>query len=125
MEHTILVAVTVDTDTRQNALEEVKHYLDDVLDEYWIAEDDRIDGSDRDSAVFVVPGRQAEAARILYALGLTGAVNLLEHLDGVDIPFDGSPIGGTEQDPTHVLVLRSTLVSIAGELSHLSEFGSG
>lgn len=39
----------------------------DGIDCWWIAEDDRIDGSDNDSAIFVPWGAQADAASHLRA----------------------------------------------------------
>ena len=40
------------------------------LDSWWVAEDTRFDRSDCDSAVFVNPGKQAEARALLVAAGL-------------------------------------------------------
>lgn len=37
---------------------------------WWVAEDERSDGSDCDSAVFVTPGWQAAATRLLRAFGM-------------------------------------------------------
>ena len=42
---------------------------------WWIAEDDRRDGSDNDSAVFVHPGKQMEAYRLLRLHQLTPVNN--------------------------------------------------
>ena len=44
---------------------------------WWFAEDDRTDQSDCDSAVFVKPGKQQEAADILHKRGLTAKCNLI------------------------------------------------
>lgn len=46
-----------------------------TLECWWLAEDDRIDGSDNDSAVFVHPGAQKAAFDLLYAAGLTAECN--------------------------------------------------
>lgn len=54
-------------------------YLRDAgvqLDSWWVAEDDRIDGSDNDSAVFVSPGAQREATALLHKAGLSPDCNL-------------------------------------------------
>lgn len=82
-EHVILVAFTV------NALSEsdAQHALMDALPEvvgvsergvgsWWVAEDERYDGSDNDSAVFVSPGSQVAAARLLFRHGLTEYHNI-------------------------------------------------
>lgn len=45
---------------------------------WWVAEDDRKDGSDNDSAVFVSPGKQSLASRTLHRLGLTPECNIIE-----------------------------------------------
>jgi hypothetical protein len=61
-EHTILVAVTVYAPDRLAAQSKVMGLLPkpgvDGVDSWWIAEDDRMDGSDNDSAVFVPMGKQ-------------------------------------------------------------------
>ena len=68
-EQTILVAFNVLALTREGA----EKYLLRRLPipggalSWWIAEDDRHDGSDNDSAVFVPLGRQHEASTILSA----------------------------------------------------------
>jgi hypothetical protein len=41
------------------------------IDSWWVANDTRYDGSDLDSAVFVKPGAQAEASRLLLRADLT------------------------------------------------------
>jgi hypothetical protein len=43
---------------------------DNGIDCWWIAEDNRHDGSDNDSAVFVNMGKQAEAYKLLTEKGL-------------------------------------------------------
>ena len=62
-EHTILVAVTVYAPDWQAAQAKVMQHLPkpgaDGIDSWWIAEDERADGSDNDSAVFVPMGKQA------------------------------------------------------------------
>lgn len=42
-----------------------------TLDSWWVANDERFDGSDCDSAVFVKPGNQAAARRLLRQAGLS------------------------------------------------------
>jgi hypothetical protein len=79
-EHVILVAVSVTAPTREIA-EAHLHialprptYIPEgtaaFVDSWWVAEDDRRDGSDNDSAVFVNPGRQAQAYALLESVGL-------------------------------------------------------
>lgn len=69
-EHVILVAVSVVAETRESAELYLHHRLPRPGDElpetggtyvesWWVAEDDRRDGSDNDSAVFVPKGTQA------------------------------------------------------------------
>lgn len=79
-EHVILVAVQVSCGTEDNsrtqAMAQVMEALKEVgplgpnniygIESWWIAEDDRIDGSDCDSAVFVNPGGQNQASRVLH-----------------------------------------------------------
>lgn len=63
-EETFLVAVTVtNADTRRDAELDLHEALKTIIHtrgitEWWIAEDDRLDGSDNDSAVFVPYGEQ-------------------------------------------------------------------
>lgn len=79
MSHVILVAFEVYSDSRPDAERDLMERLVPLVrgkDEtspiecWWIAEDDRHDGSDCDSAVFVKPGYQREAATTLRRLGL-------------------------------------------------------
>ena len=67
---TVLVAFCVQATDREAAMDQVMGFLPREardpeiweqagLDCWWIAEDDRTDGSDNDSAVFVPMGRQA------------------------------------------------------------------
>jgi hypothetical protein len=87
-----------------NVLPTVNHMIDPGLTSWWIAEDDRIDRSDCDSAVFVNPGGQAQASRILYGTiardphtglahepieHLTQQCNLVQYQ--VNEQFDGGP----------------------------------
>lgn len=70
--HTILAAFVIKGDSRQ-AAEEALHQLLPVptyadgnqLDCWWIAEDERYDRSDNDSAVFCKKGVQGPASRLL------------------------------------------------------------
>lgn len=80
--HTILIAFVVHGTDRADAQRELMLRLPDpvsdkywpsvgpheVIDSWWIAEDDRIDGSDNDSAVFVPMGSQQAAVRSLTAM---------------------------------------------------------
>lgn len=92
----VLVAIHVDDSanakkaTREEAMTAVAAMLDrdaalETLGEghdrteisWWVAEDDRSDGSDCDSAVFVEPGNQAIASLLLHAARLTPANNVV------------------------------------------------
>lgn len=79
--HVILVAFSIDADTRKEAMATLTDELVKDLatlpsgSAWWIAEDLRTDGSDNDSAVFVKPGLQTEAFAHLNNLGLTGDYN--------------------------------------------------
>lgn len=67
-EHVILVAVTVNSATRESALRGLEFYLPRpgaVIEDWWIAEDERYDGSDNESAVFVPEGMDQTHARML------------------------------------------------------------
>jgi hypothetical protein len=87
-EHTILVAFTVEADDRTEAERRLSMMLPsaastwrkpgtEALTSWWIAEDTRHDGSDLDSAVFVKPGAQRTAARVLHKHGLTYDYNVV------------------------------------------------
>ncbi len=82
IEHVILLAVVVPAESRKDA-EEYLHTrpsltpvswdgteTSPVIDSWWVAEDERYDGSDCDSAVFVKPGKQREAVAVLRRAGL-------------------------------------------------------
>lgn len=76
-EHTFLVAMGIEGSTRAEAENRLHLHLGPLLEsrggavvEWWIAEDERQDGSDCDSAVFVKPGCQVEAVALLRAHGL-------------------------------------------------------
>lgn len=80
-DHTFLIAVTVDGDTRDEARTQAYFALTRALTErsiesWWDAGDDATDGNDNDAAVFVHRGKACEAARQLYNAGLTIAANL-------------------------------------------------
>lgn len=69
-EHVILVAFQVEAETSEGAQQDLMRWLPkpgdpdrDGLSCWWIAEDDRIDGSDNDSAIFVPKGCQ-ETTRV-------------------------------------------------------------
>lgn len=78
-EHVIIAAFGVTAETRKDAEEYLHTRLprpgrrgDEyrVVEDWWIAEDERYDRSDNDSAVFVIPGKQEEAVALLRAHGL-------------------------------------------------------
>lgn len=78
-EHTFLVAVTIEGNDREHAearLQTIMPIIDEHGDgvpvEWWVAEDDRRDGSDCSSAVFVTAGRQVEAREALNRHDLLG-----------------------------------------------------
>ena len=81
--HTVLVAVSVFADTPAEAERKVMGLLpypvadENSLDCWWIADDNRTDGSDCDSAVFVTPGMQAAASRLLFEEGMTDSWNIV------------------------------------------------
>jgi len=79
-EHVILVAFSVEAPSRTEAQEMLLPALPRpgaIVTSWWVAEDDRIDGSDNDSAVFVPPGAQHKVSSILVNVGLTPACNLV------------------------------------------------
>jgi hypothetical protein len=53
-----------------------------LLECWWVAEDDRHDGSDNDSAVFVTPGKQHLASRFLRNAGYTPDCNVVDRQGG-------------------------------------------
>lgn len=81
MSHVILVAFDVDEEKATDAHEAVMWLLKDAvgkekITQWWIAEDDRFDGSDNDSAVFVNKGATSAAYKVLEVFGLTGSWNV-------------------------------------------------
>jgi len=82
--HVILVAVEVYGLTRAGAQatligELAEHPVsasDSPIESWWIAEDFRIDRSDRDSAVFVAKGFQARASRLLEQHDMAASWNI-------------------------------------------------
>lgn len=94
-EHVILVAFSVEAPTREGAETVLLNELprpgtERVINlalpsdariatiwSWWVAEDDRRDGSDNDSAVFVTPGNQHAASSLLHAAGMTPAHNVI------------------------------------------------
>lgn len=81
-ERVVLVAFHTDSDTAEHGQRVVMHLLDGLIEKsegtliaWWVAEDERYDGSDNDSAVFVHKGMQHKAHAILEKLGLTGIWN--------------------------------------------------
>ena len=84
--HVILVAFEVEGEDRQEAML-------DLMDElprpgapvvcWWVAEDDRIDNSDNDSAVFVHPGAQDAASRMLHAADMTADCNVVDRVSSI------------------------------------------
>lgn len=81
-EHVILVAFTVQDDDRAKAHDLLMERLpqpyvgNTPITSWWVAEDDRRDGSDCDSAVFVAPGNQRAAVETLHRLRMTPECNL-------------------------------------------------
>lgn len=74
-EHTLLVGVSMHGATREQAMERLMLLLptptvDSGVEDWWLADDDRVDGSDRDSAVFCKTGHQREATAMLRKVGL-------------------------------------------------------
>ena len=80
-EFVILVAVNVTARNKMLAHQKVHALMPnpDVTDveSWWVAEDQRWDGSDNDSAVFVNVGAQKQASHLLYGVGLSNACNLV------------------------------------------------
>jgi hypothetical protein len=79
----MLVAFEVYGGTREEAEAALTPQLQPVLASnggpaecWWVAEDDRHDGSDNDSAVFVTMGMQPEASSALFQAGLTAPWNI-------------------------------------------------
>jgi len=71
------------------------------IESWWVAEDDRLDGSDNDSATFCELGSQARAHELLVAVGLAQAPQSGPELDAVEDWFvetiyntdaDGNPV---------------------------------
>lgn len=80
MSHVILVAFTVDIDTRTDAEKWLRLKMpavDETIQNWWVAEDDRTGSSDNDSAVFVTKGKQPIASSILWNEGLTALGNIV------------------------------------------------
>lgn len=87
--HVFLVAVAIEGDmTREQAETSLHHALPRpnahypspagtlaTVECWWVAEDDRRDGSDNDSAVFVTPGNQQVAYDVLHTCGMTPDCN--------------------------------------------------
>jgi hypothetical protein len=94
-EHVFLVALQAKGRTREEAQRVALAYLPNHpspdrtpgLECWWVAEDDRVDGSDNDSAVFVNPGSQVRAAELLHRYGLTPKWNVPER----DSQFEDQP----------------------------------
>ena len=94
MEHTILVAFTVEADKREDAERALMDMLPNPEDtahakagliSWWVAEDDRHDRSDNDSAVFCDRGTQERASRLLNANALTGRWNIVKRRNSVTL----------------------------------------
>lgn len=72
----VLVAFKIDEDNMRHAQELLMMLLpnptsyNSVIGSWWIAEDERYDKSDKDSAVFVNPGCQEKARKMLKANGM-------------------------------------------------------
>lgn len=77
-EHVILVAFTVEAPSRENAQRLLFEELPTPgrpITSWWVAEDDRIDGSDNDSAVFCDRLRQGDAQKVLIDFDMSIASN--------------------------------------------------
>lgn len=82
-EHVFLVGLQIAGNTRAEAETTLMAHLPrpnghpnpSPVECWWVAEDDRNDRSDNDSAVWVDPGAQALAHTVLVALGMTGPWN--------------------------------------------------
>lgn len=78
-QHTFLVAITVNGPDREKAQTDMMEVLPDtstdLIDCWWIAEDDRLDGSDNDSAVWVTPGGQHQGWMLMKISGLSSEHN--------------------------------------------------
>lgn len=86
-EHVFLVAVQVSLPDYMNRLDAEREmramlprpgeYLKTAgqVECWWVAEDDRDDGSDNDSAIFVTPGAAQVAYEVLHKAGLTPDCN--------------------------------------------------
>lgn len=89
-EHVYLVAITIEGPETMTSEESQKALMgllptpygaswDNMqVSSWWIAEDDRLDGSDNDSAVFVHPGLQHSAGLLLHAADMTSEYNVKE-----------------------------------------------
>lgn len=77
-EHVILVAMSIEAPNRHAAHLALHRLLPEAgdstpmgeVESWWVAEDDRLDRSDCDSAVFVSPTNQERARDLLIAAGL-------------------------------------------------------
>ena len=89
-EHIILVAFEVTAPSRAEAHEILTPLLPrpnglpdpSPIECWWVAEDDRVDGSDNDSAVFVDPGKQHEASLLLANARMTADYNIVTREGG-------------------------------------------
>lgn len=132
-EHVFLVAVQVSVPDYMNRLDaerEMRRMLprpgDDLrtagrIECWWVAEDDRDDGSDNDSAIFVSPGAQQAAYEVLRKCGFTPDCNDPSKTQGdtfweapeydeectytEDELLDGLAQGGSYPEGTRFLVL--------------------
>ncbi len=102
-EHVILVAFHVHAHSRPDAHDTLMEGFREMgpcgddnpfgLEAWWVAEDDRRDGSDNNSAVFVHPGAQQAAVHILHEMCLSGTCNLDQGTYGLaDSRFDGTEV---------------------------------
>lgn len=97
--YVILVAVEVSGSDREHAHQRVQAAMPrpaegSGIHSWWVAEDDRTDGSDSDSAVFVHKGGQIEGSGLLYAEGLTARCNVVPYR-GFESPRGNSTKGAT------------------------------
>jgi hypothetical protein len=119
-EHTILIAFDVEAADRAEAEQYLTRHLPRPgarpglppltpggpprmnvrLEAWWVAEDERYDGSDRDSAVFVTKGQQAQASRLLEREMASAAWNLTPHTVTVaEVQEELRPVGWDHNAP--------------------------
>jgi hypothetical protein len=61
----------------EDLFSELPRPMEGAVESWWQADEDRIDGSDNDSAVFVRPGYGRAASTLLFEAGMTGSYNIV------------------------------------------------